>query len=104
MDRAPEQKRIAKRTWAEVDRADPPKRSADRRVEDFHEIYSLHDEATIQEQASRCIQCYHPNCVEGCPLKNRIPEWLALAAEGDFLGAAEISRSTDRKRTRLNSS
>jgi glutamate synthase (NADPH/NADH) small chain len=94
MDRAPEQKRIAKRTWAEVDRADPPKRSADRRVEDFHEIYSLHDEATIQEQASRCIQCYHPNCVEGCPLKNRIPEWLALAAEGDFLGAAEISRST----------
>jgi glutamate synthase (NADPH/NADH) small chain len=32
--------------------------------------------------------------MSGCPLSNRIPEWLALAAEGDFLGAAELSRST----------
>jgi glutamate synthase (NADPH/NADH) small chain len=94
MDSAPEQKRIAKRTWAEVNRVEPPKRSAQQRIADFHEIYSLHDEATIRQQASRCIQCHKPNCVEGCPLHNRIPEWLALAAEGDFLGAAEISRTT----------
>jgi glutamate synthase (NADPH/NADH) small chain len=94
MDSVPKQKWIAKRTWAEVNRVDPPKRPAEGRVADFHEIYSLHDEATIREQASRCIQCYKPNCVEGCPLHNRIPEWLALAAEGDFLGAAEISRTT----------
>jgi len=30
----------------------------------------------------------------GCPLANRIPEWLALTAQGLFLEAAEISRST----------
>ena len=94
MDCAPEKKRVAKRVWADVDRVDPPKRSADGRVADFLEIYSLHDEKTVREQASRCVQCHKPNCVEGCPLHNRIPEWLALAAEGDFLGAAEISRST----------
>jgi glutamate synthase (NADPH/NADH) small chain len=94
MDRAPEQKRVAKRVWAEIDRVDPPKRPAECRMADFHEIYSLHDEKTVREQASRCVQCHKPNCVEGCPLHNRIPEWLALAAEGDFLGAAEISRST----------
>ena len=94
MDCGPKQKWIAKRAWAEVPRVDPPKRSASARIADFHEIYSLHDEATIREQATRCIQCYKPNCVEGCPLHNRIPEWLALAAEGDFLGAAEISRTT----------
>jgi glutamate synthase (NADPH) small chain len=94
MDRAPEQKRVAKRVWAEVDRVDPPKRPAECRVADFHEIYSLHDEKTVREQASRCVQCHKPNCVEGCPLHNRIPEWLALVAEGDFLGAAEISQST----------
>lgn len=62
MDCAPEQKQIAKRTWAEVDRADPPKRAAEGRITDFHEIYALHDEATIREQASRCIQCYNPSC------------------------------------------
>jgi glutamate synthase (NADPH/NADH) small chain len=84
----------ARRAWCEVERTGPPKRSAEQRVGDFHEIYDLFDEATVREQASRCIQCPQPSCVAGCPLSNRIPEWLALAAEGDFLGAAEISRST----------
>ena len=94
MDLSPQPKWQKKHLWAEVDRTTPPKRSAQQRVGDFHEIYSLFDEATVREQASRCVQCAEPGCVTGCPLANRIPEWLALAAEGDFLGAAEISRST----------
>jgi len=84
----------AKFAWREVDRAEQPKRTADDRVTDFHEIYSLFDEATIREQASRCVQCASPACVTGCPLGNRIPDWISLAAEGRFLEAAEISRST----------
>lgn len=84
----------AKHAWLQIERTGPPKRPAEKRVMDFHEIYSLYDEATIREQASRCIQCPDASCVKGCPLTNRIPEWVALAAEGDFLGAAEISRST----------
>jgi glutamate synthase (NADPH) small chain len=84
----------ARYAWRELDRVDPPKRAALERITDFHEIYSLFDEATIREQASRCVQCASPACVEGCPLGNRIPEWIALAAEGKFLEAAEISRRT----------
>jgi glutamate synthase (NADPH/NADH) small chain len=84
----------AKHAWREIERTGPPKRPAQERVGDFREIYDLYDEATVREQASRCLQCPKPDCVAGCPLSNRIPEWLALAAEGDFLGAAEISRST----------
>ena len=61
---------------------------------DFHEIYSLFDEATIREQASRCVQCAVPACVAGCPLHNHIPEWIGLAAEGRYLEAAVISRQT----------
>lgn len=80
--------------WREIDRVDPPKRPANVRAGDFHEIYSLLDEATVREQASRCIQCPQPSCREGCPLANRIPEWLALAAEGKFIEAAEISQTT----------
>ena len=83
-----------KLAWAEIIRAEPSKRSAADRVADFREIYSLLDEATVREQASRCLQCPNPNCASGCPLSNRIPEWMALAAEGDFLGAAAISRTT----------
>jgi glutamate synthase (NADPH/NADH) small chain len=80
--------------WAAIDRASPPKRTADDRVCDFQEIYSDFDPATVQAQASRCIQCPAALCVQGCPLHNRIPELMALVAEGDFLGAAAISRTT----------
>jgi glutamate synthase (NADPH/NADH) small chain len=90
----PEFRPTTHQTWREVDRADPPKRPADERVADFHEIYSLLDEATVREQASRCIQCPEPSCQQGCPLHNRIPEWLALAAEGRFIEAAELSQAT----------
>jgi len=84
----------ARHLWREIDRSEPPKRAAAERITDFHEIYSLLDEATVREQASRCVQCAEPACVAGCPLGNRIPEWLGLAAEGKFLEAAEISRTT----------
>jgi len=80
--------------WSMIDRAAPPKRSAEERVTDFLEIYANFDEATAQEQASRCINCPNPSCVQSCPLGNRIPEWLALTAQGRFLEAAELSRST----------
>lgn len=85
---------LRKYTWAEVDRVEPPKRSAVERVADFFEIYTEMDEHTAREQAARCVQCHNPNCVQGCPLSNRIPEWLALVAEGHFLEAAELSQST----------
>ena len=81
-------------TWARVDRATPPKRAAGERLQDFSEIYSDFDEATVQAQAARCIQCPEPLCRQSCPLSNRIPEWLELAAQGRFMEAAEVSRST----------
>jgi glutamate synthase (NADPH/NADH) small chain len=84
----------ARYAWRELDRSEQPKRDAGDRVSDFHEIYSLFDEATIREQASRCVQCAVPACVAGCPLHNHIPEWLGLAAEGRYLEAAEVSRKT----------
>ncbi|HZS18738.1 MAG TPA: NAD(P)-dependent oxidoreductase [Candidatus Udaeobacter sp.] len=84
----------AKQAWYKIPRVEPPKREASERVCDFDEIYSLLDEATVREQASRCIQCPDPLCRIGCPLGNLIPDWLALAADGRFLEAAAVSRST----------
>jgi glutamate synthase (NADPH) small chain len=77
-----------------VPRTTPPKRSTVERVADFLEIYATFDEATARAQASRCIQCPVPSCASACPLSNRIPEWLALTAEGHFLEAAALSAST----------
>jgi glutamate synthase (NADPH) small chain len=84
-----------KHNWRYIARETPPKRAASERSCDFDEIYGLFDEATARAQASRCINCSDPGCVtKGCPLANRIPEWLALTAEGRFLEAATLSRST----------
>ncbi len=84
----------SKYAWMLLDRENPPKRSARERVADFLEITSGLDEVKAREQASRCIRCPEPSCRQGCPLANRIPEWLALTAEGHFLEAAEISGAT----------
>jgi glutamate synthase (NADPH/NADH) small chain len=84
----------AKLAWQAISRDSPHKRPAAERRSDFREIYELFDEQTVREQASRCIQCPDPMCRNGCPLGNRIPEWLELAAEGRFLEAAEISQAT----------
>lgn len=85
----------AKHNWRYIARESPPKRDARERISDFDEIYFLYDETTARAQASRCINCPDPPCAKrGCPLGNRIPEWLALTADGRFLEAAELSRST----------
>jgi len=84
----------SKYAWSEVPREGAGKRSAADRLADFLEIHGTLDEATAREQASRCIQCPEPLCVRGCPLSNRIPEWLGLTAEGHFLEAAAMLQST----------
>ncbi|MCC7374321.1 MAG: FAD-dependent oxidoreductase [Verrucomicrobiales bacterium] len=80
--------------WAEIQRTELPKRSVSQRVADFLEIYTTLDEETAREQAMRCVQCPHPACVEACPLGNRIPDWLALTAEGQFVEAAQLLQSS----------
>jgi glutamate synthase (NADPH/NADH) small chain len=80
----------SKYAWRELACQSLPKRSAHERAADFLEIYGLYDEATAREQASRCIQCPNPSCVNGCPLCNPIPQWLLLTAEGRFLEAAAV--------------
>lgn len=94
MSQADQQPINATHAWRDISRVDVPKRSVEERIADFLEIYTTLDEETAREQAIRCVQCPHPTCVEGCPLGNRIPDWLALTAEGHFLEAAELLQTT----------
>jgi len=80
----------AKYAWSDIDRAEPPKRPATDRVSDFQQTHLPYDEATAREQASRCIQCPNPRCVEACPLGTPIHELLSLIADGQFKEAAEL--------------
>ncbi|HNQ90013.1 MAG TPA: NAD(P)-dependent oxidoreductase [Verrucomicrobiota bacterium] len=94
MSEIPRNTQELQHVWRDVCRTPPPKRPASERITDFGETYATYDAAAAQEQARRCIQCPEALCMVGCPLANRIPEWLLLTAEGRFLEAAALSRST----------
>lgn len=83
-----------KYAWRTIDRKSLPERAAAVRVHDYREVYGGLTEDEVIAQARRCIQCPYPLCAQACPLSNRIPDWMGLAAEGRFLEAAAASRHT----------
>ncbi len=81
--------------FVDLNQQTPKKRSADKRIDDFKEIYDqfIHDRA--KAQSSRCSQCGVPFCQIHCPLHNNIPDWLKLTAEGRLQEANELAHSTN---------
>ena len=59
------------------------------RRNNFGEVNLGFTEELAKMEALRCIQCPKPTCVEGCPVGVKIGEFIALVADGNFLGAAE---------------
>jgi len=59
------------------------------RRNNFSEVNLGFTEELAKMEALRCIQCPKPTCVEGCPVGVKINEFIALVADGNFLGAAE---------------
>ncbi len=86
---------LMKKTPAvQVPRVEPAARSPTERVRDVHEICLRPALAEIRKQAARCLDCGVPGCRSGCPLANRIPDWMQAAAQGKFIEAAEIAQGT----------
>jgi len=71
-----------------IPRQSMPEQSPEDRRRNFQEVpYGLPPELA-QLEASRCILCKKPKCIEGCPVEIDIPAFLKLIRDGDFLGAA----------------
>jgi len=81
--------------FIDVPRVDPEKTSADKRIQEFREIYGRFDVEHVMSQADRCIECGNPYCEWKCPVHNYIPNWLKLIAEGNINAAAELSHQTN---------
>jgi glutamate synthase (NADPH/NADH) small chain len=71
-------------------RTEMPTRPADERRRDFGEVALGYDAAAAQLEASRCLLCRRPPCVEACPVGVQIVDLVASLAEGRFVEAAEI--------------
>ena len=56
----------------------------------FEEVALGYTKEQAIDEAQRCLNCKNMPCVSGCPVKIRIPEFIAKVAEGDFEAAYQI--------------
>jgi glutamate synthase (NADPH) small chain len=67
----------------------------DERTVSFDEVSLAFDEKQALVEASRCLECHRPVCVEGCPVGVDIPGFIRLLLQRDFAGAAACIRLTN---------
>ena len=60
------------------------------RGRNFDEVALGYSEETAIDEAMRCLNCKNMPCVDGCPVKIHIPEFIEKIKEGDFEGAYQI--------------
>lgn len=51
-------------------------------------------EEQVKLEASRCLNCKNPKCVQGCPVNIQIPQFITAIKEGNLEKAGEIIRET----------
>ncbi|MHA2305302.1 MAG: NADPH-dependent glutamate synthase, partial [Candidatus Hodarchaeales archaeon] len=79
----------------QIERADMPSQPPLVRAKNFREVpYGYTEDIAIQE-ANRCLNCKKPKCVEGCPVRVPIPEFISLIQEEKFLEAAWKIKETN---------
>ncbi|MFC1734662.1 NADPH-dependent glutamate synthase [Candidatus Hydrogenedentota bacterium] len=67
-----------------------PNRNAEERGKDFVEVALGFSDEQAKAEASRCIACKKPKCVDGCPVEVDIPGFIKAIQENDFARAAEV--------------
>jgi len=78
-----------------IPRHSMPEQEPKVRAKNFDEVPLGYTPEMAMEEALRCIQCKNKPCTNGCPVEIDIPAFIALVAEGDFLGAAKKIKETN---------
>jgi len=78
-----------------VPRQAMPEQDPKKRIHNFNEVPTGYTAEIAMTEAKRCIQCKKPACIEGCPVDVKIPEFIKLIADGDFIGAARKLKETN---------
>ncbi|MSQ93740.1 MAG: glutamate synthase small subunit [Gemmataceae bacterium] len=84
--------------FLEYPRELPMARAPKERVHDWNEFHAHTEDAVLQQQGARCMDCGVPFChtgtliggmASGCPINNLIPEWNDLVYRGLWKDALE---------------
>ncbi len=65
------------------------------RIQNFSEVALGYTRENALREASRCLGCKKPSCVEGCPVNVQIPEFIGQIKKGDFEGAIRTIKETN---------
>jgi glutamate synthase (NADPH/NADH) small chain len=77
------------------ERTPMPEQPAEERKKNFNEVALGYAKEDALAEASRCLSCKEPKCVEGCPVNVDIPGFIKLVCEEDFAGAIEKIKGTN---------
>ncbi|WP_292379726.1 NADPH-dependent glutamate synthase [Methanosarcina sp. UBA289] len=80
---------------AKKERTPMPEQPAEERRKNFYEVALGYTKEDALVEASRCLSCKEPKCVEGCPVNVDIPGFIKLVCEEDFAGAIEKIKGTN---------
>ncbi len=67
-----------------------PTQEPEVRAHNFSEVATGYTEEMAIDEAMRCLSCKNMPCVQGCPVKIHIPEFINKIKEGDFEGAYQV--------------
>jgi glutamate synthase (NADPH/NADH) small chain len=79
---------LSKKERMAIDRVAMPEQSAELRSSNFREVNLGLTEQLAFLEAQRCLECPKPYCIEGCPVRVNIPQFIVRLREGDMAGAA----------------
>lgn len=72
-----------------------PEQAPSVRAKNFSEVPLGYSPEMAQQEASRCLQCRKPRCVDGCPVGVDIPAFLQQVVAGNFAAAARVIKKTN---------
>ena len=73
-----------------ISRTVAPNQDPKVRATNFDEVCLGFGGQMALREASRCLNCKNPRCVQACPVNINIPEFISHVATGDFAGAGEV--------------
>ena len=73
-----------------LDRVKMLEQEPNSRITNFNEVNLGLTAEMAKAEATRCIQCKNPKCIDGCPVSVKIPQFIKAIAEEKYAEAAAI--------------
>ena len=77
-----------------IERQHPKEQDKIERRSNFDAVESNLTQEQVAKEASRCMNCKNPRCVQGCPVNINIPKFINEIKNGNLQGAGDVIRET----------